>query len=235
MTRRRARRFAAWVDALRQLVRRVRMRPIKRRPTTWLNEPPRLVRPPSWDADESESTTRGYEAAWAPDAPLEPTGGDARFHAVGYDPSHPREINRERRPRAGDALRERDRWDERDNIITCTVDAAPSQPRPPRDRPPRDRATGSAPCDRQASPGSRITEARFDPATWIAVGLGAPTYSPRDPRLCVAASAAGVEPLRAPTPPHGGMRPAAPDCVAFDLPPSQPRAAQPPNSASDLP
>jgi hypothetical protein len=212
MTRRRARRFAVLVDAFRLLVRRVRMPPIERRPTTWLSEPPRLVLPPGWHADELESTTRGDGAACSPDVPLEPTRGDARSHAVRHDPSHHRETNAERRRPAGDALPERDRWDERDNIITCTsVDAVPWQPRPPGDL-----ATGSTPRDRQAS----------RDATWIAVGLGAPAYLPHDPRLGVAASAGEMPQPGAPTHPHAGILTVSPSTSHTPARPERGAAAE---------
>ena len=94
-------------------------------------------------------------------------------------------MNTEGRRLAGDTLLSLDRWDERKNVITCAdVDAAPSQLQPPRDL-----ATALKPRDGEATPSSRIAEFRSDPAIWIVVGLGAPTYSPRDPRLSGASAA----------------------------------------------
>lgn len=199
--RRRARGFAELVDAFCLLVRRACLGPIEQRPTTWLGEPPSLVVARAFDADEFETTTKA-EAARSPDVVLEPTRADSHSRAAWQRPGRYRETNTDGRRLAGDALLDLYRWDERDNVITCAdVDAAPWQLPPTRDL-----ATGSTPREGQATPSSRIAEFRSDPATWIVVGLGAPTYSWRDPRLSVAATAAGAG------------RPAVPDRGAFDLP-----------------
>jgi hypothetical protein len=85
----------------------------------------------------------------------------------------------ERRRLPWKALPELDRWDERDNILRCGgIDSAPWQAQPLPDL-----ATGSTSRDGQASPDSSIAEFHSGSATWIAVGLGDPTYSPGDPRL----------------------------------------------------
>lgn len=181
-TGRSGRRFAVLVDAFRLVVRRVCIAPMGRRPTTWLSEPPRVVLPRVSDVPEFGSTTSRDDAACSPTVVLEPRERDAHAREVRQAaPSHNqhRETNTKRRRIAWDGLPERDRWDERDNVIASAgIDAALRQPQPPPDL-----ATGSAARDGQASPDSRIAEFRSDPATWIAVGLGDPMYSPRDPRL----------------------------------------------------
>jgi hypothetical protein len=177
--RRRPRRYAVLVDALRLLVRSVSLRPIERRPTMWLAAPPRLVLPRVRDAGERESTTSVDEPACSPQVVVQPTRVDADASAVGQPRRQHRETGGERR-RVADALLEPGRWDERDNSIIARagVEAATWARRPRGDLP-----TGSTPPTGLASRCSWITETRVNPAAWIAVGLGAPVYSPRDPRL----------------------------------------------------
>jgi hypothetical protein len=178
-------RFAELVDAFSLLVRNGRLGPNEQRPTRWLGEPPRLVVAGDFAADRFVSRTE-REAARLPDEVLEPTQRDIHSRAARQPPKGYREVPAEGCPVAGDALRDLDRWDERDNVITCAdVDAAAWQLHPPHGAP-----TSSTPRHGQATRSSRIAEFRSDPTTWIVVGLGAPTYSQRDPRLSVATAAA---------------------------------------------
>ena len=179
-------RFAELVDAFCLLVRSGRLGPNEQRPTRWLGEPPRLVVAGAFDTDRFVSTTE-REAARLPDEVLESTQRDIHSRAAWQPPKRYREVPAEGRRVAGDALRDLDRWDERDNVITCAdVDAAAWQLQPPQGAP-----TSSTPRHGQATPSSRIADFRSDPATWIVVGLGVPTYSQRDPRLSVATPAPG--------------------------------------------
>ncbi len=175
---RRVRAFAELLDAFRRLIHRASLGPIEQRPTMWLEEPPSLVVAPALDADA--------RAARPPDVDLEPTRAGNHSRAAWQPPSRGRGTHTSGRRLAEDAIPGLHPWDERDNVITCgEVDAAQ---------------------EGQAKPSSRIAELRSGPATWIVVGLGAPTYSSRDPRLGVAATAAAAG------------RPAVPRRGAFHLP-----------------
>jgi hypothetical protein len=177
MTRRRAR-WVVLFDAFRRLVRRISMGPAAQQPTTWLSEPTRVVHPRVGDAVEVESTTSGAKSAFPSYVVLEPTRRESHPEARQASSQHD-ETNMERRRLPWKALTELDRWDERDNTLRCGgIGSAAWQAQPPPDL-----ATGSTSRDGQAPPDSSIAEFGSDPATWITVGLGDPTYSPDDPRL----------------------------------------------------